>query len=440
MVPFLILLLAGVAALACYFFVSLRQSHASMEELRQKAASVLDVVAERDKVQQEKEQIRLDRQKANGEVASLETRLQALRSEEAVLEENAELRDFGFYKPRYDFADAPRYAAQLEKLRGQQKSMIQAKTAATCRIEWTVNGSRTEGRKQINQTLRLLLRAFNGECDAAISKVKYSNIATMETRIEKAYDAINKLADVQSCSIDTDYLSLKLNELYLAHEYQEKLWEEKEEQRQIREMMREEETAQRELDRARETAEREEQRYEEVLVKARQEVEKAVGEKQDKLLRNITELERLLAEAQERKARAISRAQMTRSGHVYVISNIGSFGENVFKIGMTRRLDPMDRVRELGDASVPFSFDVHAILFSDDAPGLETALHKAFHRRRVNLVNHRKEYFMTTIEEIESTAKSHGATVEFAKVPEAKEFRISHSQRSSASSQNGVTG
>ena len=215
MVPFLILLIAGVAAIACYFFISLKQSRAAMEELRLKAASVLDVVAEREQVQQEKARIQLDRQKASAETASLEARLRLLRSEEAALEESAELREFGFYKPRYDFQDAARYAAELERVRSKQKAMIQAKTAAVGQIAWTVNGSAAEGRKQIGQTLRLLLRAFNGECDASIARVKYNNVTTMETRIRKAYEAINKLADVQKCVIAPEYLNLKMSELHL---------------------------------------------------------------------------------------------------------------------------------------------------------------------------------------------------------------------------------
>jgi hypothetical protein len=220
-------------------------------------------------------------------------------------------------------------------------------------------------------------------------------------------------------------LNLKLEELYLVHEHQEKLQEEKEEQRRIREEMREEEIALRELERARVEAEKDETRYADALRKAREEAERAVGEKQQKLLTKIDELQRRLEEAQTNKERAIARAQMTRSGHVYIISNIGSFGEHVYKIGMTRRLDPMDRVRELGDASVPFHFDVHAIIYSEDAPGLETALHRKFNHRRVNLVNHRKEFFKVAIEEIAEVVRQHHGEIEFTLAAEAVDYRKS---------------
>ena len=118
-------------------------------------------------------------------------------------------------------------------------------------------------------------------------------------------------------------------------------------------------------------------------------------------------------------------AQQTKRGHVYVISNIGSFGENVYKIGMTRRLDPMDRVRELGDASVPFPFDVHAIIFSEDAPALETKLHKTFNQRRVNLINTKKEFFHVSLQEIEDVVHENNAEIEFTKLAEARDYRES---------------
>lgn len=277
--------------------------------------------------------------------------------------------------------------------------------------------------RPVNQTLKLILRAFNGESDAAIAKVKYNNIHVMEARIRKAWEAINSMAGVQQCQISPVYRDLKLQELSLAHEYQEKVQEEKEEQRRIREEMREEEIAQRELEKARLEAEREETRYAESLRKAREEVAKAVGEKQQKLLGKIEELQRRLEEAQANKERAIARAQMTRSGHVYVISNIGSFGEQVFKIGMTRRLDPLDRVRELGDASVPFHFDVHAVIYSEDAPKLEATLHRMFQHRRVNQVNHRKEFFRTTIGEIAEVVRQNHGEIEIIHEAEAVEYR-----------------
>jgi hypothetical protein len=373
--------------------------------------------------QRELQSYQEQRRNREAEKFNLELSLSRLREEFKALDEEANLQSFGFYKPRYDFATSVRYQTKLEEIRERQKQMIKDKTAAVCQIEWAVNGNRAEGRKQTNQTLKLILRAFNGESDAAITKVKYNNIHVMEARISKAFEAINSLVGVQQCLIVKHYLDLKLQELYLVHEYQEKVQEEKEEQRRIREQMREEELAQRELERAKQDAERDEQRYAEALRKASQEVERAVGEKQQKLLGQIEELQKRLTEAQANKERAISRAQMTRAGHVYIISNIGSFGEHVYKIGMTRRLDPMDRVRELGDASVPFGFDVHAIIYSDDAPTLENTLHRVFNQRRVNRINARKEFFRVSIEEIAGAVRQHHGEIEMILDAEAVEYR-----------------
>ncbi|MGI4738090.1 MAG: DUF4041 domain-containing protein [Janthinobacterium lividum] len=353
----------------------------------------------------------------------LKKQIDELYAEFNALDEEANLQSFGFYKPRFDYPTSAEFQQKLEHTRTAQKNLITAGTAATCSTEWTVNGSVVEGRKNTAQYLKLIIRAFNGECDAAIAKVKFNNVLVMETRIKKSYEAINKISTSQHSSISATYLDLRLRELYLVHEMQEKIQAEKELQRQIREQMREEEQAQRELEKAKLDAEKEERRYSEALRKAQQEVEQATGEKQQKLLTQIEALQQQLNQAQQLKQRAISQAQLTRSGHVYVISNIGSFGEDVYKIGMTRRLDPMDRVKELGDASVPFQFDVHAIIYCDDAPKLENTLHRLFHHRRVNRINERKEFFRVSLTEIaEAVLANHGA-IEFLHEAEAQDYR-----------------
>lgn len=353
----------------------------------------------------------------------LEEQLVRLRTEVRELDEEATLQSFGFYTPHYDFPDSSRYQVELDSIRSAQAGMITNKTAAVCDTQWHVGGSYREGQKMVGQYLRLMLRAFNGECDAAIAKVKYNNVNVMLSRIRKAAEAINKLGGVMQCRLNPKYVDLKLRELYLVHEHQEKVYQEKEEQRRIREQMREEEIALREFEKAQREAEKEEQRYAEALQRAREEVESAAGVKQEKLRLKIEELERRLAEAHERKERVIARAQMTRSGHVYVISNIGSFGEHVYKIGMTRRLDPMDRIRELGDASVPFQFDVHAVIYTDDAPSLENTLHRRFGNRRINRVNERKEFFRATIDEIADAVRENHGEIELTRLAEAEEFR-----------------
>ena len=239
----------------------------------------------------------------------------------------------------------------------------------------------------------------------------------------QTFEAINKMGTVYNIFLTQEYLDIKLEELRLSHELEDKLYKEKEEQSRIREQMREEEDAQREIEQAKQDAEDEEKRYQKALEKARLELEKAKGGELDQLNDKINGLEQQLEQAQKEKERAISRAQLTKSGHVYIISNIGSFGENVFKIGMTRRLEPLDRIRELGDASVPFSFDVHAMVYSENAPELEGRLQHFFERKRINLINARKEFFGVTIEELEEFAKANTLSMTITKLAEAREYR-----------------
>jgi len=372
----------------------------------------------------------LERQRAGDtELASLEDKLRLLRAEHRALSEEASLSEMGFYKARHSFSTSERYRKAIDENYEKQKSMLKDKTAATCSTEWTIDGSVEKGRRQTEKYLSLLIRAFNGECDSAIAKVKPTNFQTMENRINKAFSSLNKLGEMQYCSISSAYLDLRIEELQLEYEHALKVQAEREEQRAIKEEMRQQAIAERELERAQQEAEREERQYETALAKARLEYEKASEAKQSEMQAKLAELERMVAEAHANKERAISRAQQTRSGHVYVISNLGSFGVNIFKIGMTRRLDPMDRVWELSDASVPFDFDVHAIIYTEDAPSLETELHQRFAARRLNVVNQKKEFFNVSIEEIAAVVRERCGDIELTLVAEASEYLQSEAYR-----------
>jgi predicted nucleic acid-binding Zn-ribbon protein len=346
-----------------------------------------------------------------------------LRKEVSVFESKLDLIEFGIYEPVYDFEKSDDYREEQNKIIQIQKEMITADTAAICNTNWTVEGSEAKGRAVVKVYKKLMLRAFNGECDVLISKVKWNNVNQMKERMQKLFDAINKLGQGFQVYLNNQYLDLKRKELILEYEYQSKRQQEKEEMRAIQEELREEEKAKREFEQAQREAEKEEATYQKALDKARKEFESTSGETHDKLQSQIEKLEQELKEAQEKKERALSMAQQTKRGHVYIISNIGSFGENVYKIGMTRRLEPIDRVKELGDASVPFQFDIHAMIYSDEAPTLENELHKAFTNKKVNMLNYRKEFFKVTLDEIENKVKEIGMDAEFSRLPEAMEYR-----------------
>jgi hypothetical protein len=353
---------------------------------------------------------------------SLET-YKKLRKEVSLYESKLDLIEFGVYEPVYDFEHSDDYRAEQKRIIQLQKEMIKDETAAICATNWNIEGSEAKGRAMTKKNIKLVLRAFNGESNTLIAKVKWNNVNQMQERIKKSFEAINKLGVNFTISIQEEYLGLKVKELTLEHEFQLKKQREKEELRAIQEQIREEEKAKREFEKAQKDAEKEEKNYQTALDKARKEIAELTGDKHDKLQTKIEKLELELKESQEKKERAMSMAQQTKRGHVYVISNIGSFGENVYKIGMTRRLEPTDRVKELGDASVPFRFDIHAMMYSDDAPNLEKELHRAFDDKKVNMLNYRKEFFNVTLDEIENQIKETGIEAEFTKLPEAIEYR-----------------
>lgn len=346
-----------------------------------------------------------------------------LKKEVSLYESKLDLIEFGIYEPVYDFEKSEDYVISQNKVIEKQKDLIRLEQAATCSVNWTIDGSLAKGKANSKKFIKLILRAFNGECNSFIAKVKWNNVNQMKERIHKSYEAINKLGENSAVKIEKEYLDLKIEELILEYEYQAKKQQEKEELRAIQEELREEEKARREYEQAQKEAEKEESNYQKALEKARKEVEETTGEKHDKLLEKISKLELELKEAQEKKERALSMAQQTKRGHIYIISNIGSFGEHVYKIGMTRRLEPIDRVKELGDASVPFQFDIHAMIYSEEAPTLENQLHKEFADKKVNMLNYRKEFFKVTLEEIETKLKELDIEAEFIKIPEAMEYR-----------------
>lgn len=364
------------------------------------------------------------RQRLEAEYEAGLARLNLLKHEVGSLEENLDDLSFGVYKPHFSFDTSEEYKVALERARNQQRVLIRDGSATDCRVEWTIGGDRKEGVRMQKQYLKLMLRAFNAECDAAVANVTWNNALKMEERIRKSLDMVNELGSVMQMRITAPYLQTRLSELRLKREHEEKRYQEREDQRKIREQIREEEKAEREIALAREDAEKEESRYQKALDKARAEAQAATGTQLAKLTEQIASFEAKLDEARKVKERAIARAQLTKSGFVYVISNIGSFGEKVYKIGMTRRLEPMERVQELGDASVPFPFDLHAMLYCDNAPDLEAGLHRLFVDRRVNMVNARKEFYRDVdLSEIEEFVRARGLSAQFIVVPEAKEFR-----------------
>lgn len=357
--------------------------------------------------------------KLNSEIAS--KKQQIITFDDSIL-----VQDFGLYTPRYNFMNSAEYKEKLTQIRNQQKECIKNDTAVSGNQNWTVNNSASKGKKMVKDMQKLLLRAFNSECDETIGKIKYNNIESSIKKITSSATAISKLGTIMGISITAKYLNLKIQEAHLALEYQLKKQQEKEEAKEARAQMREAAKLQKEIDEQRKKIEKEQTHYQKALLTVLKQLETASDEEKTDLLEKRAELEKELGDIEISLKDIDYREANQRAGYVYIISNVGSFGENIYKIGMTRRLDPQERVDELGDASVPFNFDVHAMIFSDDAPALETALHKAFEDKKVNMVNQRREFFNVTLDEIkEVVRKNFDKTVEFIDVPDAEQYRVS---------------
>ncbi len=325
-------------------------------------------------------------------------------------------------KPTYsvldELADEMGYTEAGQKLkeaRAHTARMVKEHLAASCDYV-------EEARKQT--AIDFVIDAFNGKVDSILSKSKQENHGKLEQQIRDAYALVNYNGKAfRNARIREEYLDARLQELHWAVIVKELRAKEIEEQRELREKIREEEKARRDFERAQRAAEKEEAMLKKAMEKAQAMLEKANEEQRAQYEAQIAELGEKLKEAEEKAQRALSMAQQTKHGNVYVISNVGSFGENVYKVGMTRRLDPMDRVRELGDASVPFLFDVHAIIESDDAPALEHALHQDLALMQMNKVNPRKEFFRVPLSTIRTLVEKHGAKAIWTMTAEAAEYR-----------------
>lgn len=287
-----------------------------------------------------------------------------------------------------------------------------------------------DDKKFITTQIRQILRSFNAECDLAISNITLKNIDTMRNKILKSYEALNKIYKSDGVQITKTFLENKLQQLITAHSYQEKLEDEREQKKLIQEQLKEEEKVRREIEREKAKIEKDETQFKNEISKLMKYLQKTDNEVEKTLyIDKIKECEEKLSELETVKSDVLNREKNTRAGFVYIISNIGSFGENIFKIGMTRRLEPMDRIKELSSASVPFEFDVHALIFSDDAPSLESILHNTFREYEVNKVNHRKEFFSIPLEKIEKVVtEHHNATVQWTYDAAAEEYRESLAQ------------
>ncbi len=358
------------------------------------------------------------------QIAQLGREISARQAQIVGLDEELDLQSYSMYRPTYVFANSDLYKDRLKACRDAQKTLIKNGQACFGDMSWTVNGNAAQGRKMVKDMQKLLLRAFNVECDEIVDHVSVANFPKSKERISKTADQITKLGAIMKVAITPQYVNLKMDELCLALDFQQKKAEEKERLRELKEQQREEAKAQKEIEEARKKLAKEQSHYSNALETLQGQL--ARDPQNADLIAKKNELERQLGETERAIADVDYRQANIRAGYVYVISNIGAFGRDVYKIGMTRRLEPLDRVDELSGASVPFKFDVHALIFTEDAPGLEAALHNAFEDKKVNRINGRREFFHVSLDEIKRVVRQNfDKTVEWTDVPEAEQYRQS---------------
>jgi hypothetical protein len=358
------------------------------------------------------------------ELTSAHTELARLANQQTIssaagivdLSDERILQEVGIYRYHHPLENSEEYRDQIGALQERIKDSVKSGHAILVSNMFTFDNSLAKGRKMTSDFSKLMLRAYNSEADNCVRSLRAGNVITAKNRLEASVTSIARLGAMMEMAVSPAYHAMRIEEIELTADFLMKVQEERERAREERERLREERKVAQELAAERERLDKERSHYEHAIQALRSGGDEA----------GIEELIEKLHGVDEAIAHNDYRAANIRAGYVYVISNEGAFGKNVVKIGLTRRIEPLDRVRELGGASVPFPFDVHALFFSDDAVSLETELHHYFAERRVNHVNERREFFFANPHEVRiALAEKVGNLLEFTEEPEATQFRQS---------------
>ena len=377
-------------------------------------------VEQRDLLRRELEQLSARKMHETAELEQLQSQL--ISTSDSLM-----LQEVGVYQYQHPLQNSIEYKGLLDEINDSTKYLIKTNNAVTATTTWTVNNSAKEGQKMVKEVSKLMLRAYVAEADNCLRSLKPANRDSMIERLAKTRETIAKLGQSMQIKISDKFHELKVSEIQATSDFLKKKEEEKESDKEIRAQLREEEKVAKEI--AVEKAKLEKERLK--IVTALKQMQDVKADEQDeKHLSGIQEMQATLDSIDSGLTGLTERAANTKAGHVYVISNVGAFGSRVIKIGMTRRMDPEDRVKELSDASVPFKYGIHALFFSNDASGLETALHQKFTDQRVNLINKRREFFFVSPAQVrDALIELDGHVLEFNEQPDDEEFRQSEFER-----------
>lgn len=352
--------------------------------------------------------------------------LKELNKEISLSNDELNMQEYGFFERRYKFSDSTQYKDQLDTLRMKQKSYVKDSRAGVIVTPLLLDNSKSKGQAMQKQLIKAAIRGFNGEADAHLVKVSVANIDKKVESLRKTFKQLNKMYERNRIRISREYLDAKIEELRLAAEHEYKKQEEKDLLREQREKEREDKKLQAEIKSRRKQLDKDRKHFKIMVENVEGLLKDAKDDELKELKHQLVEYQDKLSELNDIEEDIDYREGHATAGYVYVISNIGAFGEDVYKIGVTRRLEPMERIRELGSASVPFQFDVHAIIFSEEAFALETELHNKFEAQKINKLNGRKEYFKVPFSEIKKVLDQHKElAIELTEQAEAFEYRQS---------------
>lgn len=401
------------------------------ETLRNNESSLNTVVVEKKKeivtLERKIELLENNYKQSQTVLSNLEKEINA---NEAVLD----VFDFGLYEPFYDFEKSETYRTELLKILENQKALIRDEKAVVCNVNWSVDGSLSKGKANSKNFMKLVLRAFNSECNVLISNVSWNSVAQIKERIEKSFELINKVAEQSAVQIQKEYLDLKLQELFLEYEYKLKVQKEKAAAKKQFLNQKEVERWQRQYEAAVNLI----SNYENQIEEAKPNLISASKTIRTKWQKKMEHLELKVKEAIICKEKAEFLIKNTDTGYVYIISNIGSFGENIYKIGSTKSSNPSESINAFSDAAVPFPFDIHGLLFSDEVTRLESQLHEAFACYKVNLRNENSTFYRLNWTLIEQKVKELAGNATLIKTPEAKEFRETRIQFKKSESEPSI--
>jgi Domain of unknown function (DUF4041)/Meiotically up-regulated gene 113 len=333
------------------------------------------------------------------------------------------LQSIDSYEPKYDYTSAKSYVLLLDSTHAEQDEMRETNQAFICHKEFILNQNSSEGKKMIKDILSLIELAFENQCKYIIKKVKYNNVESLQKELENTFTRINKLSQTTKCEISRKYLNLKIRELTIKYEIEDREQKEREIQQEIKKQHKQSESIEKAKQKAKDAEERE-KRHQQELEEVRREIEQAEGERRKQLEVQIMQLEEQLAKDKTDK----EKANQVKWGYIYIISNVGSLGRDVYRIFMTYRQNENETIRNMNPV-VPFKFDVHFKIFSEDAFDTLERLHQRFDDKRVNLENPRREFFKVSMNEIEQVVQEIQKQTgilrieEFEPVPQAYEYR-----------------